>query len=92
MAPPAPIPKKEDSDLWLSYALALKPLLAPEGLGAKGAVYIPPLSSVGITGGPPGIPQVVQNLGIYDVADNMLDPSTPVFNPAGTSYFKTIDA
>ena len=91
MSQQTPVVSKDDAALWLLYAEKLKALLAPEGLGKNGAVYIPPISTVGITGGPPRIAQVVQNLGIYDVADKMLDPDTPVFMPGGTTYFDQLE-
>ncbi|KAF2184195.1 hypothetical protein K469DRAFT_751202 [Zopfia rhizophila CBS 207.26] len=82
---------KPDSDLWLAYANKVKALLAPEGLGSDGTIFMTAIGAQGIAAGT-NVPEPIKNLGVYDVGNNLLNTETPVFIPGGESYYDYVDA
>ena len=78
---------RSDQDLWKAYGVELKKqLLGSIGLGEKDRIYLAPISAAGIAAGGK-VPAAVTNMGIYDVGNALLDPTSPIFNPTSAGLF-----
>ncbi|RSL82843.1 hypothetical protein CEP51_004899 [Fusarium floridanum] len=80
--------KKADANLWLAYGVQLKNALSQSSsVGANNRFYIAPLSAAGIAAGKK-IDTAIQNNGVFNAGDTLLDLDQPVFLPSRQSYFK----
>jgi hypothetical protein len=75
-----------DELYWRAYCAAVLKILAPGGLGEGNAVFVAPQTQRGIAGGK-FIPDVVTNNLVYNVADDLLPGTSPLYVPGGAAKY-----
>jgi hypothetical protein len=83
-----PAVTQADANLWAAYGNKLKSqFLQSATMGADERFYIAPLSAAGIAAGK-NIDETIKNMGVFTVADTLLDLDSPIFMPSRQSYSK----
>jgi hypothetical protein len=81
--------KDIDNLFWLNYARAITEII-PYQPGANSAFFIGSTALKGPVGGD-GIAQEYTNFGLHDIANNLLNDSSPFYEPSGLNgYIETL--